>query len=624
MTADSGLLTPSLLLRPFRTRILFLLSVVAVNAVLAVVPAMLGQRLIDEGVLEHDLWRIGILGSALVAVGILAAGTTLVERRLRLSLGEGVVATLRVDLFDHLQRQSAGFFAASRTGAVVARLHGDVQGIRNVIHRTLPTVASALMTLVFAGTAIILIEWRVALAVLLLAPVVYGLTMVFGRAQRPLAQQALVATADLDAMAAERLSPGGAEIIRLFGDRDREVDHFRGRAHRLRDVSVRAGMIEARLGVSLTLLIALVTAAVYVVGGLLTTVGHMSVGGLVAMIALIAGVYGPITALPGAKLELVAGKVSFERIQEVLDFPPAVTEQPRARPVHGSSVTFSDVGFSYPPRESSVLASLSVETEEGAMAARGGRARVLDGMSFSVRAGTTVGIVGRSGTGKSTIARLLTRSWDVDSGRIEIGGQDVRAVTLSSLRQAVGVVTQDIFLFNDTVRANLLLASPRADEDEIVRACRTAQLWDVIKKLPDGLDTVLGDRGVHLSGGERQRLAIARLILKAPEIVVLDEATAHLDTVTEKAIQKALRPFLEGRTCLVIAHRLSTIRDADQILVVDDGRLAEQGTHDGLMRRGGLYSRLVREADDADLGRGAIDGCHRCLHTHGEPVSRGA
>ncbi len=606
MTATPDRLTPSSLLRPFRARLLFLLLVVAVNAALAVVPAVLGQRLVDEGVLAENTQRIGVLGAALVGVGVLVAGTTLLERRLRAGLSEDVVAALRVGLFEHLQRQSAGFFAASRTGAIVSRLHGDVQGVRDVIHRTLPTVTSASMTLVFAGIAIIMIEWRVALAVLVLTPVVYGLTATLGRTQRSLTQRMMAAVADLDSMAAERLSPGGAEIIRLFGDQDGEVDRFRSRVHRLRDVTVRTAMLEARLGVSLTLLIALVTAGVYVGGGFLAATGHMSVGGLVAVIALLAGVYGPITALPGAKLELAVGRVSFDRIREVLLFPPAVTEQRGARPVQGTSVTFTDVVFAYPPRETSVLASLGVPLEDGAAQTRDGRANVLNGMSFSVKAGATVGVVGRSGAGKSTIARLLTRSWDVDGGRIEIGGRDVRAVTLASLRGAVGVVTQDTFLFNDTVRANLLLARPSADESEIRQACRTAQLWDVIEKLPDGLDTVLGDRGVHLSGGERQRLAIARLILKAPDIIVLDEATAHLDTVTERAIQEVLQPFLQERTCIVIAHRLSTIRDADHILVVHDGRVAEQGTHDELMSRDGLYSRLAREADDADTDGDAI------------------
>ncbi|MFE1959557.1 ABC transporter ATP-binding protein [Streptomyces sp. NPDC059479] len=587
----------------FRLRIALAAALITGNAVLAVLPAFLTQRLIDDGAIPGDTGRVYALGGALLAAGAVTAGSALTERWMLARLGEEVSARMRTDLYEHLHEQSAAFFAGSRAGAIVSRLHGDVQGVRDLVTRTLATVVSALVTLVVAGAAILLLNWRVALAVLCLAPVFHVLTTRSGSTLRVLTRRQLAATADLDSMAAERLSPGGAETIRLYGDRRREADRFRQHVHRLRDVTVRGAVLDGKLGAALTLLVALVTTGVYTAAGVLVARGSLTVGTMVAMVALLARIYGPLTALPGCRLELAAGEVSFERVREIMRYNPDIVEHEDAKPVPGTSVTFTDVTFAYPHETTTGLASLKSAPRAVGTVPAGTPREILGGVTFEAAPGTTVGVVGHSGAGKSTLAYLLTRSWDIGSGRIEVGGQDVRRTQLRSLRSTVGVVTQNTFLLHGTVRENLQLARPLADENDIVDACRVAQIWNAVERLPNGLDTVLGDQGVNLSGGERQRLAIARLVLKAPRIVVLDEATSQLDNITERALLESLRPFLSGRTCLIIAHRLSTVREADQILVMRDGRVVQAGTHSQLIAAEGEYRHMSHtQKHTADSG----------------------
>ncbi|MGW4111173.1 ABC transporter ATP-binding protein [Actinosynnema sp. NPDC004786] len=580
-------------LRPFRARIAVMVGITALNAASAVAPALVGQRLIDDGVLRGDAGVVWSLAAVLAVVGVGQAALSYVDRRYAAAVAEDVVFRLRADLFGHLQRQAPGFFTAARTGAVVSRVHGDVAGVQGVVSTTVPSAVGAVVMLVAAGAAVAAMEWRLVLLVLVLLPLLYLLTSRFTLALRRAGQDALTAQADLDALVAERLSPDGAEVVRHFSDPDREQPGFRLRADRVRAASVRRAAVSAGLGAALTSVLGLTTAVVYLVAGQLVISGALSVGTMVALVALLARLYGPLTALPGVRAQLVAGLVAFDRVREVLAFAPRIADHPGARALPRTaeppSVTFRDVRFGYPPPHDLVVPSLAGDTDDG-----GGRDAVLTAVDFTAEPGATVGVVGLSGAGKSTLARLLTRSWDVTGGQVLVNGVDVRRLRLADLRATVGVVSQETFLFNDTIRANLLLARPDARAEDLEAACRDAWIWPLIEELPAGLDTVLGDRGLRLSGGERQRLAIARLLLKRPQVVVLDEATSHCDAVTEQGIQRSLEPFLRERTCLVIAHRLSAVRTADLILVMRDGRVVERGRHDALLAAGGWYARLHR------------------------------
>ncbi|MGW0537613.1 ABC transporter ATP-binding protein [Streptomyces sp. NPDC003032] len=581
----------------FHGRVALAALLVTVNAAAAVLPAFIAQRLIDGGAIPGDLSRVYALGAALVAAGLLAAGAALGERWLVVRLAEDVTVRLRCDLFQHLQSQSDAFFSAARTGALVSRLSGDVQGVHDLIARTLRTVVSSLVTLAVTGVALLLLDWRIALAVAVLVPVVYALTAHAGSVLRGIAQRQLGATADLDSLAAEQLSAGGAETVRLFGAAPREAARFRAAAVRLRQTMMRGALLDARIGAALTVATTSATAAVYVGAGAMVSDGTMSVGTLVAMASLLTLLYGPVAALPVCRLELVRGMVSFDRVREIMQVTPLIADRPGARAVAGTDLAFADVAFTYPPPDRNTPTSLLAAGTEGEDTRKNGETDeprpVLRNVTFTVEAGMTVAIVGGSGTGKSTLARLLTRSWEPTAGRIEIGGQDIAGLSLDGLRRHIGVVTQEPFLFHGSIADNLRLARPDATDDQLLAACETAQILDLVQRLPAGLGTVLGDRGVQLSGGERQRLAIARMLLWEPQIVILDEATSHLDNATERSLHLALRPFLSERTCLVIAHRLSTVRHADLILVLHDGRISEQGSHDQLVRHDGHYHRLL-------------------------------
>ncbi|MFI2376085.1 ABC transporter ATP-binding protein [Streptomyces sp. NPDC018964] len=597
MTHDVYASLPRFLAR-YRTRSTLAVLLITVNAAVALLPPFLAQRLIDAGALGGDLTRVYALGTALFLTGVVAAGIALCERWTVARLAEDITARIRGDLFSHLQNQSAAFFSGARAGAIVSRLHGDVEGVHDLVARTLRMAVSSLVTLVLTALALVVLDWRAALAAAALIPAVYAITARAGTVLRGIARTQLAATADLDSLAAERLSAGGAETVRLLGAGPREAERFRHAVTALRDTMVRGSLVDARMGAALTLLTTSATAAVYVAAGASIAGGGMTVGTVVALVGLLTALYGPLTALPACRLDVVKGMVSFDRISEIMCFAPAITDRPGARPVRGRRISFAGVAFAYPPRETTTPRSLRpASTYQGDAPAASCRP-VLRHVTFTVEPGTTVGIVGSTGAGKSTLTRLLTRCWEPTAGRIEVGGDDIRDLALDGLRARMGVVTQDPVLFHGSLRDNLLMARPDASDRHLLSACATAQIRHLVDRLPDGLDTVLGDRGVRLSGGERQRLAIARMLLKEPDIVVLDEATSHLDNTTEHALHTALQPFLRDRTCLIIAHRLATVRHADLIVVLDDGRVAEQGTHEQLVLLEGLYSRLLSLAQD--------------------------
>ncbi|WP_405650658.1 ABC transporter ATP-binding protein [Streptomyces sp. RK9] len=612
-------------LRPHRARVALLLVLIVALAATTVAPAVVAQRLIDHGVLRRDEGMVWAMTGALAALGVAQAALTYLERWFATRLAEDVVLRLRTDVFAHLQRQSLGFFSVARTGALVSRLHGDVAGVQQVVAGTLPAAVSALFLLLTTGLTVMVMEWRLAGLVLLLIPLLYLLTSHFTSALRKVNQRMLGTFADLDSLVAERLSSGGAEVIRHYGHPDRDAPRFRLLAARVRDTSVRRASLAAALTGSLILMVSLVSALIYLVASRLAISGTLTLGTVIALLSLLARLFGPLTALPGLRVELIAGRVAFDRIQEVLRFEPQIVDAPDARPLpvradRAPSVEFRHVDFAYPPPHDLALPSLTGDQDadladeadghldeepfdgDPPTDAHGPRA-ALTALSFVAAPGTTVGIVGLSGAGKSTLTRLLTRSFDVDAGRVLIDGVDIRRLRLDDVRSAIGIVPQETFLFNDTVRANLLLARPAATTEELEAACRDARVWSTVEKLPEGLDTLIGDRGLRLSGGERQRLALARLVLKGPPIVVLDEATSHSDTVTEQEIQESMGEFLRSRTCLVIAHRLSTVRDADQILVMRGGRVVERGPHQELLDAGGWYARLHRAQHRVPVAR---------------------
>ncbi|MGW6460257.1 ABC transporter ATP-binding protein, partial [Streptomyces sp. NPDC055078] len=589
------------LLRPFRRRFSLLVALIAVQSAVTVAPVVVGQRLVDDGILRQDTTMLWALGAALVGLGVLQAGLSIVETWATTRLAESVVLKLRTDMFGHLQRQSLGFFATTKTGAIVSRLHGDVAGVQRVVSSTVPAAVAATVLLLTSLGAVIAMDWRLAAGALLLIPLFYTMSSRFTEPLGAVSRERLMAQADLDAMAAERLSLNGVELTQLHGHLARDLTAFRAKAARVQDAAVRGALVSAALGASLMLVMSTVTAVVYVMAGHLAISGPLTVGTVVALVALASRLYGPLAALPGIRTDLVAGQVALNRVLEILDLSPAIRDAsparslPARRPGFSPTITFKDVHFTYPSSAEQGLPSLA-----GEHPGQGAANPVLSGLNFTIEPGTTVAIVGLSGTGKSTLTRLLTRCWDTTSGQVLIDGVDVRELRLHELRDVIGVVTQDTFMLHDTIRKNLLMARPDADSQDLIEACRSAQIWQEIDALPDGLDTLLGDRGVRLSGGQRQRLAIARLLLKGSPVVVLDEATSHSDVLTERALLRSMVPFLRTRTCLIIAHRLSTVRGADHILVLKDGRVIERGRHEQLIQAGGWYAQMEGSRHDTN------------------------
>ncbi|WP_285507842.1 ABC transporter ATP-binding protein [Actinokineospora sp. NBRC 105648] len=591
--------------RPHRGRIAPYLGLSVLLSALAVATPVLAGRVVDAIVRGSAPSVVITLAAVIALAAIVEAALGLVSRYLSAGIGEGLILDLRTKVFDHVQRMPVAFFTRTRTGALVSRLNSDVIGAQRAFSETLSGLVGNVVTLLLTLIVMIGISWQVTLLALVLLPVFVIPARRMGGRLAALQHEAAEHNAKMSTQMTERFSAPGATLVKLFGRPADESSEFAARASRVRDIGVRTVMVQYVFVTALTLVSALALALVYGLGGYLAIIGSLDAGAVVSLALLLTRLYAPLTALAGARLEVMTALVSFERVFEVLDLPPLITDAPGARAVPDGpvSVEFDRVRFAYPAADKVSLASLE---EVAALDTRGG-VEVLHEVSFRADPGQLVALVGSSGAGKSTIAQLAPRLYDVDSGAVRLSGVDVRELTAESVRDTLGMVTQDGHLFHESVRANLLLARPGATEDEVWDALRRARLDQLVRSLPDGLDTVVGERGYRLSGGERQRLTIARLLLAQPRVVILDEATAHLDSTSEAAVQAALAEALAGRTALVIAHRLSTIRAADQILVVEAGEVVERGTHDDLLAAGGRYAELYH-TQFADQDRAAGEG----------------
>ncbi|MGV5047140.1 ABC transporter ATP-binding protein [Rhodococcus pyridinivorans] len=578
--------------RPHRRNITFYLVLSVTIAALGVATPVLAGRVIDAIVDGAAVSVVVLLAVIIAAIALIEAGLGIANRWLSASIGEDLILDLRTTVFDHVQRMPVAFFTRTRTGALVSRLNNDVIGAQRAFSDTLSGVVGNIVTLAITLVVMIGISWQITLLALLLLPIFVIPARHMGARLAQLSREAANHNSVMNTQMTERFSAPGATLVKLFGRPAQESREFAVRATRVRDIGVRTAMLQSVFVTALTLVSALALALVYGLGGFYALRDQLDPGSVVAMAMLLTRLYSPLTALASARMDVMSAMVSFERVFEILDLKPLMEQSPDARPVPDGpvSVELRDVTFAYPSADKVSLASLE---EVAVLDSRGGE-EVLRDVSFRVEPGRMVALVGSSGAGKSTIAQLIPRLYDVDSGAVLLGGADVRELTADSIRATVGLVTQDGHLFHDTVRNNLLLARPEAGEDALWDALRRARLEPLIASLPNGLDTVVGERGYRLSGGERQRLTIARLLLAHPRVVILDEATAHLDSTSEAAVQEALTEALEGRTSVVIAHRLSTIRAADEILVVEAGRIVERGNHDDLLAAGGRYAQLYR------------------------------
>jgi ATP-binding cassette, subfamily B, bacterial len=591
--------------RPYRWDLAIFILAAALDAVVTVsYPVLLGV-IIDKGIVPKKADVVLILAGVVVVLALFDAGLNIAQRYFTARVGEGLIYDLRTEVFGHVQRQPIAFFTRAQTGSLVSRLNSDVIGAQTALTSTLSSVVSSALQLILVLAAMFYYSWLVTVIALALVVMFLLPARFVGRRLQRLTRESMQLDAAMGSTMTERFNVAGAMLVKLFGKPEAESQVFAGRAAKVRDIGVVQAMYGGTLFIGLTLLASLATAVVYGVGGTLVIHGAFQIGALVTLALLLQRLYGPITSLSNVQVNVMTALVSFDRVFEVLDLKPLIEDRPGAVPLalatheNGSAaepaadIVFDHVSFRYPPASEVSLASLesiALPQPERAGASLG----VLHDVSFTAPARQLTALVGPSGAGKTTITNLVSRLYDPDQGSVRIGGYDLREVTQDSLHDVVGVVTQDAHLFHDTIRANLAYARPGATEQELIDACRAAQIWDLVSVLPDGLDTVVGDRGYRLSGGEKQRVALARLLLKAPAVVVLDEATAHLDSESEAAVQRALKTALAGRTSLVIAHRLSTIREADQILVIDEGRVLEHGKHDALLAAGGLYAELYR------------------------------
>jgi len=581
--------------RPYRTNILIYLATVVVDAGLVVATPLLLKRLIDEGVIPKDP---SVVTNLAILVGLLAiadAGFNMLGRYFSSRIGEGLIYDLRSLVFAHVQKQSIAFFTRTQTGALISRINSDVIGAQQAFTATLSGVVSNVVSLVLVTITMLILSWQITIFSLLLLPVFLIPTKWVGRRLQSLTRESFGVNAEMSSTMTERFNVSGAMLVALYGEPDREREYFRSRARRVADIGIKMAMLNRLFFIALTSVAAIATAFAYGIGGHLAIKGGVTVGTLLAITALLARLYGPLTALSNVRIDVMTSLVSFERVFEVLDLEPMVKSRDNAIELKTTEprIEFKNVNFSYPRAEEISLASL----ESAAKAETVQSGQVLKDLSFVAAPGTMTALVGPSGAGKTTISALLPRLYDVTDGSISIDGHDIRDLTLESLRDSIGVVMQDAHLFHETIAENLRYAKQDATEEEMMQACKSAQIWNLIESLPNGLETMVGERGHRLSGGEKQRLAIARLLLKSPAVVILDEATAHLDSENEQLVHAALQTALKGRTSIVIAHRLSTVRDADQILVLEKGAIVERGNHDELVAKGGLYSELYNRQD---------------------------
>jgi len=578
--------------RPYRKELAVFLVLTVISSVIGVATPLLAGEVVNQITSNGTVRAVLLIAAVIAGLAVLDALLSLATRWYSSRIGEGLIFDMRTRVFQHVQQMSLAFFTRTQTGALVSRLNNDVIGAQQAFTSTLSGVVSNVIGLVLTAAVMFTLSWQVTTLSLILLPIFVLPARWFGRKLQAMTRESYQLNASMNTTTTERFNVSGALLVILFGRPEVEAASFRDRAGRVRDIGVTTAMYGRVFLVALGLVAALASALTYGLGGTLALNGAIEPGAVVSLALLLSRLYGPLTALSNVRVDVMSALVSFERVFEVLDLKPLITEKPDARSLSVStpSVEFDDVHFAYPGADEVSLASL----EDVAVPDHSPRHPVLHGVSFRAEPGQLVALVGPSGAGKTTISQLVPRVYDPDSGAVRIGGLDVRDATLQSLRDAIGVVAQDAHLFHDTIRANLLYARPEASEDELVQALRAAQIWDLVARMPQGMDTVVGDRGHRLSGGEKQRLAIARVLLKAPAIVILDEATAHLDSESEVAVQRALAAALQGRTSLVIAHRLSTIRSADQILVIDGGRVVQSGRHAELIAAGGLYAELYR------------------------------
>jgi ATP-binding cassette, subfamily B, bacterial len=586
--------------KQYRWILALLLLVTALDAGITVANPLLLGALIDRGIQPRRIHVLIVLAVAIVLLGVVDALAVYLEAWSSARIGQGLVLNLRSQVFEHVQRQPLAFFTRSQTGSLVSRLNTDVIGAQQAVTTLLSQTLSVILTLALTLTALFVLSWQITVLALLVIPLFVGPGKLIGRRMQRLTREGMQLDAQLGSMMNERFNVAGAMLSKLYGRPDEESGLFTRHAGRVRDIAVMSAVYARAYPIVLGLLAAVMTGLVFGLGGSLVIDGELRVGTVVAMAMLIARLYGPINQLTSIQVNFLTAVVSFDRVFEILDLKPLISDRPGALALPAAGIgsglapqiEFEQVRFQYPAASEISLASL--ESIALPVPERDDEAWVLRGVSFCAPSGKLTALVGPSGAGKTTITHLVPRLYDPGSGSVRIGGRDLRDLTLQSLHAAVGVVPQEAHLFHDTIRANLLYARPDASERELTQACEAARIWDLVSSLPDGLDTVAGDRGYRFSGGEKQRLALARLLLKAPPVVVLDEATAHLDSESEAAIQQALRTALSGRTSLVIAHRLSTIREADQILVIDAGQIRERGTHEELLAVGGLYAELYR------------------------------